>query len=136
MDVRKDLYGNAVLSGETTIFAGVGGRVTNELLALAPSAMTIEQKPPDNFRMLVPRDVLQCQDKDEDRFVLCGTATWSAEPQVVCKDICERRLATDEAGMCQVFDLSYTKWLLHRVGSSYLLRTFFSTSHALCVTIQ
>jgi len=37
VDIRKDLYANVVLSGGTTMFQGIGERVTKELTALAPS---------------------------------------------------------------------------------------------------
>eukprot|EP00437_Effrenium_voratum_P020610 CAMPEP_0181441768 /NCGR_PEP_ID=MMETSP1110-20121109/23679_1 /TAXON_ID=174948 /ORGANISM="Symbiodinium sp., Strain CCMP421" /LENGTH=42 /DNA_ID= /DNA_START= /DNA_END= /DNA_ORIENTATION= len=37
VDIRKDLYANVVLSGGTTMFVGVGERMTKELTALAPS---------------------------------------------------------------------------------------------------
>ena len=40
VDIRKDLYGNVVLSGGTTMFAGIGERMTKELTALAPSTMS------------------------------------------------------------------------------------------------
>merc|ERR1712166_185215 len=42
VDIRKDLYGNIVLSGGTTMFAGIGERMTKELTALAPSTMKIK----------------------------------------------------------------------------------------------
>ena len=42
VDIRKDLYANVVLSGGTTMFAGIGERMTKELIALAPSAMKIQ----------------------------------------------------------------------------------------------
>merc|ERR1711981_642572 len=42
VDIRKDLYGNVVLSGGTTMFAGIGERMTKELSALAPSTMKIK----------------------------------------------------------------------------------------------
>jgi actin beta/gamma 1 len=41
VDIRKDLYGNIVLSGGTTMFPGIGERMTKELTALAPSTMKI-----------------------------------------------------------------------------------------------
>jgi len=41
-DIRKDLYGNIVLSGGSTMFAGIGERMTKELTALAPSTMKIK----------------------------------------------------------------------------------------------
>ena len=42
IDVRRDLYGNVVLSGGTTMFQGIGERMTKELTALAPSTMKIK----------------------------------------------------------------------------------------------
>jgi len=42
VDIRKDLYANVVLSGGTTMFQGIGERVTKELTALAPSTMKIK----------------------------------------------------------------------------------------------
>ena len=42
VDIRKDLYANIVLSGGTTMFPGIGERMTKELTALAPSTMKIK----------------------------------------------------------------------------------------------
>jgi len=42
VDIRKDLYSNIVLSGGTTMFTGIGERMTKELTALAPSTMKIK----------------------------------------------------------------------------------------------
>jgi len=42
VDVRKDLYANVVLSGGTTMFPGIGERMTRELSALAPSTVRIK----------------------------------------------------------------------------------------------
>jgi len=42
VDIRKDLYANIVLSGGTTMFPGIGERVTKEIVALAPSSMKIK----------------------------------------------------------------------------------------------
>nr|ADU24827.1 actin [Dinophysis caudata] len=42
VDIRKDLYANVVLSGGTTMFGGIGERMTKELTALAPSTMKIK----------------------------------------------------------------------------------------------
>jgi len=41
-DIRRDLDLNVVLSGGTTMFPGIGERVTKELTALAPSTMKIK----------------------------------------------------------------------------------------------
>ncbi|KAH0472300.1 MAG: uncharacterized protein KVP18_004865 [Porospora cf. gigantea A] len=37
MDIRKDLYANIVLSGGTTMYEGIGERMTKDITALAPS---------------------------------------------------------------------------------------------------
>eukprot|EP00617_Octactis_speculum_P005899 CAMPEP_0185792358 /NCGR_PEP_ID=MMETSP1174-20130828/158879_1 /TAXON_ID=35687 /ORGANISM="Dictyocha speculum, Strain CCMP1381" /LENGTH=461 /DNA_ID=CAMNT_0028487413 /DNA_START=56 /DNA_END=1442 /DNA_ORIENTATION=+ len=42
VDIRKDLYANIVLSGGTTMYPGIGERMTKELQALAPSTMKIK----------------------------------------------------------------------------------------------
>jgi len=42
VDIRRDLYANIVLSGGTTMFPGIGERMTKELTALAPATMKIK----------------------------------------------------------------------------------------------
>lgn len=42
VDVRKDLYGNIVLSGGTTMFSGISERLSKEIVNLAPSTMKIK----------------------------------------------------------------------------------------------
>jgi len=42
VDIRKDLYSNIVLSGGTTMYDGIGERMTKELTSLAPSTMKIK----------------------------------------------------------------------------------------------
>lgn len=42
IDIRKDLYSNMVMSGGTTMFAGIASRVQKELEALAPSSVKIK----------------------------------------------------------------------------------------------
>jgi len=42
IDIRKDLYGNIVMSGGTTMFSGIAERMTKELTNLAPSSMKIK----------------------------------------------------------------------------------------------
>jgi actin beta/gamma 1 len=41
VSIRKDLYGNVVLAGGTTMFKGIADRMHKELTALAPSTMKI-----------------------------------------------------------------------------------------------
>ncbi|GAB1197229.1 hypothetical protein APSETT444_006520 [Aspergillus pseudonomiae] len=42
VDVRKDLYGNIVMSGGTTLYPGIADRLHKELVNLAPSSMKIK----------------------------------------------------------------------------------------------
>ena len=42
IDVRKDLYGNIVLAGGTTLFPGMAERLSKEMTTLAPSSMKIK----------------------------------------------------------------------------------------------
>jgi len=42
IDVRKDLYGNIVMSGGTTMFPGIAERMQKEITALAPSSMKVK----------------------------------------------------------------------------------------------
>ncbi|BDA51518.1 Actin [Coccomyxa sp. Obi] len=42
VDIRKDLYGNVVLSGGTTMFPGIADRMNKEITARAPSSMKVK----------------------------------------------------------------------------------------------
>ena len=42
IDIRKDLYANTVLSGGSTLYAGLADRMTKELTNLAPSTMKVK----------------------------------------------------------------------------------------------
>merc|ERR1711933_566564 len=53
IDIRKDLYANVVLSGGTTMFPGIGERITEELTALAPSTMRVRVVVPPERKYLV-----------------------------------------------------------------------------------
>jgi len=41
IDIRRDLYGNIILSGGTTMYPGIADRMTKELTDLAPSSMKV-----------------------------------------------------------------------------------------------
>lgn len=53
VDIRKDLYGNIVLSGGTTMFAGIADRMSKEVSALAPSSMKIKVVAPPERKFSV-----------------------------------------------------------------------------------
>ena len=42
VDIRKDLYANVVLSGGTTMYAGIADRLSKEITALAPASMKVK----------------------------------------------------------------------------------------------
>eukprot|EP01017_Pseudomicrothorax_dubius_P001570 TRINITY_DN0_c54_g1_i4.p1 TRINITY_DN0_c54_g1~~TRINITY_DN0_c54_g1_i4.p1 ORF type:complete len:150 (+),score=42.69 TRINITY_DN0_c54_g1_i4:1-450(+) len=42
IDVRKDLYGNIVMSGGTTMFPGIAERLNKEMTNLAPASMKVK----------------------------------------------------------------------------------------------
>ncbi|KAL1920139.1 uncharacterized protein VTP21DRAFT_1285 [Calcarisporiella thermophila] len=42
VDIRKDLYGNVVLSGGTTMYPGIADRMFKEINSLAPSSMKVK----------------------------------------------------------------------------------------------
>merc|ERR1712194_748780 len=42
VDIRKDLYANVVMSGGTTMYAGIADRLSKEITALAPASMKIK----------------------------------------------------------------------------------------------
>merc|ERR1712134_18234 len=42
VDIRKDLYGNIVMSGGSTMYPGIQDRLTKEMVALAPPTMEIK----------------------------------------------------------------------------------------------
>merc|ERR1712126_127335 len=60
VDIRKDLYANVVLSGGTTMFQGIGERMTKELTALAPSTMKIKVVAPPERKYSVWMEGLSC----------------------------------------------------------------------------
>lgn len=42
VDIKKDLYGNIVMAGGSTMFKGMQERLNKEVVALAPSTMKIK----------------------------------------------------------------------------------------------
>merc|ERR1711916_233238 len=60
VDIRKDLYGNTVLSGGSTMFAGIADRMQKELIALAPQTMKIKiiAPPERNYSVWIGGSIL------------------------------------------------------------------------------
>lgn len=46
LDIRKDLYGNVVLSGGSTMYAGIADRMQKEMTTLAPNTMKVKTVAP------------------------------------------------------------------------------------------
>jgi actin len=53
VDVRKELYGNIVMSGGTTLFPGIAERLNKDVVALAPSTIKIKVVAPQERRYSV-----------------------------------------------------------------------------------
>ncbi|XP_020973080.1 actin-2-like, partial [Arachis ipaensis] len=53
VDIRKDLYGNIVLSGCSTMFPGIADRMSKDITALAPSSMKIKVVAPPERKYIV-----------------------------------------------------------------------------------
>ena len=45
IDIRRDLYGNIVMSGGTTMFPGIADRMNKEMSAFAPANMRVMPHP-------------------------------------------------------------------------------------------
>ncbi|XLU19083.1 hypothetical protein S245_055149, partial [Arachis hypogaea] len=53
VDIRKDLYGNIVLSGGSIMFPGIADRMSKEITALAPSSIKIKVVAPPERKYIV-----------------------------------------------------------------------------------
>ena len=53
LDIRRDLYGNVVLSGGTTMYPGIGERLTKELTNRAPPSMKVKVVAPPERKFSV-----------------------------------------------------------------------------------
>ncbi|KAJ4167404.1 actin [Fusarium falciforme] len=42
VDIRKDLYGNIIMSGGTTMYPGIADRMSKEIVGFAPSSMKVK----------------------------------------------------------------------------------------------
>ena len=45
LDIRRDLYGNVVLSGGSTMYPGIADRMQKELTSLAPANVKVCEYP-------------------------------------------------------------------------------------------
>ncbi|KAK8957570.1 Actin-2 [Platanthera zijinensis] len=60
VDIRKDLYGNIVLSGGSTMFPGIADHMSKEITALTPSSMKIKvvAPPKRNYSVWIGGSIL------------------------------------------------------------------------------
>merc|ERR1712241_618658 len=71
VDIRKDLYANTVMSGGTTMFPGMDKRLNKEMVARAPSTMTIKiVAPPERkYSVWIGGSILASLSTFEDMWV-------------------------------------------------------------------
>ena len=71
VDIRKDLYGNIVLSGGTTMFDGIADRMQKEISALAPPTMKIKiiAPPERKYSVWIGGSILASLSTFEDMWV-------------------------------------------------------------------
>jgi len=71
VDIRKDLYANTVMSGGTTMFAGLSDRLQKEIVNLAPSSMSIKiVAPPERkYSVWIGGSILASLSTFEDMWV-------------------------------------------------------------------
>ena len=58
VDIRKDLYGNIVLSGGTSMYPGINTRLEKEMIQLAPPTMKIKVIDESETKYSFQREVL------------------------------------------------------------------------------
>jgi len=71
IDIRKDLYGNVVMSGGSTMFPGIADRMSKEIVAKAPSSMTVKiVAPPERkYSVWIGGSILASLSTFEDMWV-------------------------------------------------------------------
>ena len=85
VDIRKDLYGNIVLSGGSTMFPGIADRMSKEISALAPSSMKIKVvAPPERkYSVWIGGSILASLSTFQQVCFNTCISTWSV-PFVIC----------------------------------------------------
>lgn len=70
-DVRRDMYANMVLSGGTTMFKGIGERVTKEIIGLLPSSMKVKViAPPERlYSVWTGGSIMACLSSFEQKWI-------------------------------------------------------------------
>jgi actin beta/gamma 1 len=71
IDIRKELYGNVVMSGGTTMYQGIPQRVQKEIKALAPDSMQIKiiAPPERKYSVWIGGSILSSLSTFEDMWV-------------------------------------------------------------------
>ncbi|KAK4279887.1 hypothetical protein QN277_011591 [Acacia crassicarpa] len=96
VDIRKDLYGNIVLSGGSTLFPGIADRTSKEISALAPRSMKIKVvAPPERkYSAWIGGSILASLSTFQQ---VCAILSFPVSPNVVFKGF---RLISDEMLYC------------------------------------
>ncbi|KAJ7814423.1 actin family, partial [Mycena olivaceomarginata] len=58
LDVRRELYGNIVLSGGSTMFPGIADRIHKELTMLAPPIIKVYAPPERKYSVWIGGSIL------------------------------------------------------------------------------
>merc|ERR1711879_799705 len=71
IDIRKDLYGNVVMSGGSTMFQGIAERMQKEVVSKAASSMTVKiVAPPERkYSVWIGGSILASLSTFEDMWV-------------------------------------------------------------------
>merc|ERR1711908_140504 len=71
IDIRKDLYGNVVMSGGSTMFPGIADRMSKEIVAKAPNSMSVKiVAPPERkYSVWIGGSILASLSTFEDMWV-------------------------------------------------------------------
>ncbi|RYR33885.1 hypothetical protein Ahy_A10g048551 isoform B [Arachis hypogaea] len=90
VDIRKDLYGNIVLSGGSTMFPGIADRMSKEITALAPSSMKIKVvAPPERkYSVWIGGSILASLSTFQQMWISKGEYDESG-PSIVHRKLCE-----------------------------------------------
>ncbi|RDX90571.1 Actin-7, partial [Mucuna pruriens] len=90
VDIRKDLYGNVVLSGGSTMFPGIADRMSKEITALAPSSMKIKVvAPPERkYSVWIGGSILASLSTFQQMWISKGEYDESG-PAIVHRKFCE-----------------------------------------------
>ena len=118
VDIRKDLYGNVVLSGGSSMFPGIADRMQKELTALAPSTMKIKiiAPPERKYSVWIGGSILASLSTFQQMWISKVEYDESLVPL----------LSTASASKHLLYTLIYIKRLYYFTTKTFSLLDFFS----------